>query len=80
MRVIPYPITPLKDDMVHIYNGILLSHKNNTWVSSTEVDEPRACYRVSQKEKNKCSNINETLWNNININNIMNILFIYYNE
>ena len=56
MRVIPYPITPLKDDIVHIYNGILLSHKKeHIWVSSTEVDEPRACYRVSQEEKNKCS-------------------------
>ena len=28
--------------MVHIYNGILLSHKKEfIWVSSNEVDEPR---------------------------------------
>ena len=42
--------------MVHTYNGILLSYKKEwIWVSSSEVDEPRACYTewVSQKEKNK---------------------------
>ena len=47
-----------KGDVVHIYNGILLSHKKE-WVAVTcsEVDEPRACYAewVSQKEKNKYS-------------------------
>ena len=31
--------------MVHIYDGILLSHKKEwIWVTSSEVDEPRACY------------------------------------
>ena len=31
--------------MVHTYNGILLSHnKEHIWVSSNEVDEPRAYY------------------------------------
>ena len=31
--------------MVHIHNGILLSHKKeHVWVSSTEVDESRAYY------------------------------------
>ena len=40
----------------NICNGILLSHKKECiWVSSNEVDEPRADYtsEVSQKEKNK---------------------------
>ena len=45
-----------KEDEVHIYNGILLSHKKE-WicVSFSEVDELRACYRgkVSHEEKNK---------------------------
>ena len=31
--------------MAHIYNGILLSHKReHVWVSSNEVDKPRAYY------------------------------------
>ena len=31
--------------MVHIYNGILLTcKKEHIWVSSNEVDEPRAYY------------------------------------
>ena len=46
-----------KEVVVHIYNGILLSHKKERiWVRSSEVDEPRACYtdEISQKrEKNK---------------------------
>ena len=34
-----------KEDVVHIYSGILLSHKKEwIWVSSSEVDETRACY------------------------------------
>ena len=34
--------------MVHIYNGILFSHKKQQiGVSSSEVDEPRACYIVN---------------------------------
>ena len=40
--------------MVHIYNGILLSHKKECIrVSSNEVDEPRACYRVKSVRKRK---------------------------
>ena len=32
-------------DVEHIYSGILLSHKKEqNWVSSSEVDEPRAYY------------------------------------
>ena len=34
-----------KEDVVHIYNGMLLSHKKeHIWVSSNEVDEPRTHY------------------------------------
>ena len=34
-----------KEAVVHIHNGILLSHKKeHIWVSSDEVDEPRTCY------------------------------------
>ena len=34
-----------KEDVVHIHNGILLGHKKeHTLVSSNEVDEPRAYY------------------------------------
>ena len=42
-------------DVVYIYSGILLSHKKGQiWVSSSKVDEPRACYiDWSQKDRNK---------------------------
>ena len=34
-----------KEVVVHIHNGILLSHiKEHIWVSSDEVDEPRTYY------------------------------------
>ena len=45
-----------KEVVVHIHNGILLSHKKeHIWVSSDEVDEPRTIIQneVSQKEKDK---------------------------
>ena len=39
-----------REAMVHIYNGILFSHKKQQiGVSSSEVDEPRACYIVENK-------------------------------
>ena len=44
-----YPLTDgwIKKNVVHIYNGILFSHKKEwIWVSCSEVDEPRASYRV----------------------------------
>ena len=52
-----------KEITVHIYNGILLSHKKESIrVSSSEVDEPRACYTDrSQKKKNFI--INTHIWN-----------------
>ena len=41
--------------VVHIHDGILLNYKKeHIWVSSNEVDEPRAYYTVwTQKEKDK---------------------------
>ena len=34
-----------KEVVVHIHNGILLSHKKgHIWVRPGEVDEPRTCY------------------------------------
>ena len=41
-----------KEVVVHIYNEILLSHKKEwIWVSSRELDEPRACYTEWSKSK-----------------------------
>ena len=41
--------------MVHIYNGIVLSHiEEPVWASWSEMDEPRACYTEwsnSEREK-----------------------------
>ena len=39
----------------HTHNGILLSHKKEQiWVSSSEVDEPRACYTEWSQENTFC--------------------------
>ena len=50
----------------HIYNGILLSHKNECiWVSADEVDEPRAYsteWSKSERER-QISYINAYIWN-----------------
>ena len=36
-----------KEAMMHVYNGILLSHRQEfTWVCSNEVDEPKAYYNI----------------------------------
>ena len=36
-----------KEDVVHIYNGILLSHKKEqNWVICRDMDGPRVSYRV----------------------------------
>ena len=38
--------------MIHIHNGILLSHKKECiWVSSDEVDEPRTYYKELSKSE-----------------------------
>ena len=51
--------------MVQIHNGILLSYKKeDIWVSSDEVDEPRAYYTEwSKSEREKQIYINAYLWN-----------------
>ena len=53
-------------EVVHLYNGILLSHKKEQiWVSCSEVDEPRASYTEwtkSEKEK-QVLYINAYIWN-----------------
>ena len=41
-----------KEVVVHIYNGIILSHKKEwIWVGWTETDEPRACYAEWSKSE-----------------------------
>ena len=50
-----------KEVVIHIYNEILLSHKKQQiWVSSSEVDESRACYTEWSKSEreNQISFIN----------------------
>ena len=48
-----------KEVVVHIYNGTLLSHKKDQiWVSSSEVDEPRACYTEKSKSEKQVSYTN----------------------
>ena len=43
-----------KEAGVHIYSGILLSHKKeHIWVSPDEVDEPRPCYIQSEVKSQK---------------------------
>ena len=44
-----------KEVVVHIYNGILLSHKKeHIWVSSDGVDEPRTYYtELSESERER---------------------------
>ena len=43
-----------KDDVVHIYNGILLSHKKWNWVICRDVDGPRECHAEwSKSEREK---------------------------
>ena len=55
-----------KEAVIHIYNGILLSHKKECiWVRYNEVDEPRVCYTEwskSEREK-QISYISTYIWN-----------------
>ena len=56
-----------KEAVVHIHNGILLSHKKECiWVSSNEVDEPRVYYT----ERSKWERVKQTLYINIYIWNL----------
>ena len=55
-----------KEDVVHIYNGILLSHKKNEIGSFVEMWMDRETVtqsEVSQKEKNKYHIFNAYMWN-----------------
>ena len=53
-----------KEAVVHICNGILLSHKNkHIWVSSNEVDEPRAHYAELSKSEKQLSYTSTYIWN-----------------
>ena len=52
--------------VVHIYNGILLSYKKECiWVSSNEMDEPRAHYEEWNKleREKQISYISAYMWN-----------------
>ena len=47
-----------KEAVVHVCNGILLSHKKeHIWVSSHEVEEPRAYYTEWSKSEKEKKNI-----------------------
>ena len=55
-----------KEAVVNIYSGILLSHKKeHIWVSSNEVDEPRAYYteQIKAERKKQISYISKYIWN-----------------
>ena len=53
-----------KEDMAHIYNGILLSYKKeHIWVNPNEMDEPRACYTEWRKSEKQVSYTNVYPWN-----------------
>ena len=55
-----------KEEVVHIYNGILLSHKKErNWVICRDVDESRDCHtEQSKSEREKqISYINTYMWN-----------------
>ena len=49
--------------MTHIYNGVLLSHKNKqNWVMCSEVDGTRVCHTKSEREK-QIPYANAYIWN-----------------
>ena len=56
-----------KEVVVHLYNGISLSHeKEQIWVRCSELDEPRSSYTVwkkSEREKQTSYIINTYIWN-----------------
>ena len=65
-----------KEDVVPIYNGILLSHRKEwNWVIGRDVDGPRNCHTEwskSEREK-QILYINEYMWNLKNL--VKTILF-----
>ena len=53
-----------KEYVVHIYNGILLSHKKErNWVICRDVDGPRNCHTELGKSEREKYNINAYMWN-----------------
>ena len=53
-----------KEDVAHMYIGILVSHKKKrNWVICSEVDGPRVCHR----EWNKSERENQILYANTHI-------------
>ena len=52
-----------KEDVLHIYNGILLSHKKErNWVICRDVDGPRICHTEKSKSEKQISYINAYTW------------------
>ena len=52
-----------KEFVVHIYNGILLSHKKEqNWVICRNVDGPRDCHIVNSEGENQISYANTYMW------------------
>ena len=55
-----------KEDVVHIYNGILLSHKKErNWVICRDVNGPRDCHTewIKSEREKQISYINTYMWN-----------------
>ena len=53
-----------KEAVVHIQNALLLSHKKeHIWVSSNEVDEPRAYYTEQSKSEREKQISYTNIWN-----------------
>ena len=54
-----------KEDVVRIYNGILLSHKKEqNWVICRDLDGPRVCYTEGSKSEREKQTlyINAYMW------------------
>ena len=53
-----------KEAVVYVHNGILLSHKKeHIWVSTHEMDEPRAYHTEWSKSEKQILYINACIWN-----------------
>ena len=53
------------EDVIHMYNGILLSHKKEqSWVICKDVDEPRVVVQCSHSDNSERElYINTCMWN-----------------
>ena len=53
-----------KEDVAHVYNGMLLSHKKKrNWVICSEVDGPRDCKTEWSKSEKQILYANTYIWN-----------------